>query len=593
VPPLLKGIDVDGKLHRFGEQAGHRASVLIFLATECPISNSFLPVVSSLAGRYKSRGISFYGVISSPQVSRAEALRHRDEYRIPFPVLFDSSGELRRRWQPTHTPQAIVVSSAGQVLYSGRIDDRYVALGRKRNEPRIHDLDAALQAVVKGREVPQPRTEPVGCVLEDLPEETAPPAVTFTRDIAPIIFANCTECHRPGEAAPFPLLSFSDVSRHANQIVEVIRMGYMPPWHPRPGYGVFRDRRGLSEREIALIQQWVAAGKPEGKADDLPPPPRFTPGWQLGQPDLILKMDEEFCIPASGPDIHQHFVLPTGLKHNRLVAAVEFRPGNPRVVHHASFYTDISGSARRLDRDDPQPGYGSFPGAGFDNDSSFRSWLPGMTPRRLPRGTGSLIQAHSDVVLEIHYRPTGKPETDQSTVGVFFAEASARQHVAELQVMNMDLVIPAGEKRYWHRASYTLPAAATLLDAAPHLHLLGREMKATAILPNGETRPLIWITDWDFSWQGQYLYVEPVRLPKGTRIEVDTWFDNSADNPLNPFSPPRDVAWGEQTHDEMAVCHFRYVCDTLPETIAMNNDFRGYVAQQQQRFLNRRQRTLR
>ena len=584
----LRGVDLDGRLHSFGSTPGCRAVAVVFLATECPISNGSLPELAKLASKYGRQGVEFYGVISDAAVSRAEAALHHDEYHIPFPVLFDASANLRRRLKPTHTPQALVLAPSGQLIYSGRIDDRYPSVGRKRDVATSRELDEALKAIVSGKTVDVPRTEPVGCLLEDPPAPAVRGNVTFNRDIAPLISTGCAECHRLGEAAPFPLLTYEDVSRHANQIAAVTQLRLMPPWHPTAGFGHFRDERRFTDDELALIQRWVADGKPEGDPHDRPEQKRFVSGWRLGKPDLVLKMNELFTLAADGPDVHQHFVLPTGLHGHRLVSAIEFRPGNPRIVHHASFYVDTSGAARALDQIDPNPGYGSFAGPGFDNTSSFRSWLPGMTPQRLPRRMGCPLPAHSDVVLEIHYVRSGKEEVDQSSVGIFFAESSARQLVMELQVLNKDLSIPAGAARHHHRASYTLPVAATLLDAAPHMHLLGREMKATAVLPEGKVIPLVWIKDWDFNWQGQYLYANAVRLPKGSRIDVDSWFDNSAGNPLNPQALLQPVRWGEQTHEEMSICHFRYTCDTGEDLAMMVRDHRAFLTEQHRVYLQGR-----
>lgn len=579
---FLKGIDVDGKLHHFAATPDCKAVTVVFLATHCPISNGSLPTLQKLAARYKSRGIEFYGVVSSPHVNREKAAKHRDEFRIPFPVLFDASSNLRNRLQPTHTPQAIVLSPTGAVLYSGRINDRYPSIGRKREEAVAHELEDALADIVAERKVAVPVTEPVGCLMENLPSATAGD-FTFNRDIAPILFTSCAECHRPGEAGPFSLLTYTDACEHANQIAAVTSQRTMPPWHPVEGFGHFQHDRRLKDDEIVLIEKWVADGKPEGDVRDRPTPPKFISGWQLGKPDLILKMSESFPIAADGPDIHQHFVLPTGLKRNRMISAIEFRPGNPRVAHHASFYIDTTGAARKLDQRDPNVGYGSFAGPGFENFGAFRSWLPGQTPQRLPTGTGTAVPAHSDIVVEIHYQRTGKPETDQSSLGIFFAEPSAKQQVLELQVMNKALDIPAGAVRHHHRATFMLPAAVTLLDAAPHMHLLGREMKATATLPGGGVKPLVWVQDWNFNWQGQYLYVDAVRLPKGTVITVDAWLDNSAGNPLNPHTPSQRITWGEQTRDEMCLCHFRYLCDSDADLRTVNQAYRAYAEDQHRR----------
>ncbi|MEQ9407790.1 MAG: hypothetical protein RIK87_08680 [Fuerstiella sp.] len=575
------GIDLDGHLHRFAQTPDCRAVVFVFLSTHCPISNGSLPELMRIAARWQRQHVEFYAVISDPFVSRTAAIDHRATYRIRVPVLFDGSLELRRWLKPSHTPQAIILSPQGEICYSGRIDNRFTQLGRRRDAATVHDLSDALEAVTRGRPVPVSTTVPVGCPLETAPRADAVGEVTFNRDIAPLMFAWCAECHRPGEAAPFSLLTYQDAAAHARQLVNVTQSGFMPPWHPARDFGHFQDERRLSKSQIDLVRRWVAEDCPQGAADELPPVPDFARGWRLKRPDLILQMPESFQLTADGADVHQHFVLPTGLKKNRLVAAVEFQPGNPRVVHHACFYIDTTGAARKLDQRDPDVGYGNGPGPGFQNINSLRSWLPGMSPGRLPPGTGQPLDAHSDLVLEIHYQKSGKPERDRSTVGIHFAERSARQMVCELQVMAGDLDIPAGATRHRHHASYTLPAAASLLDTAPHMHLLGREMKATATLPDGNVRPLIWIRNWDFNWQGQYLYVNPVRLPAGTRIDVDAWYDNSKHNPLNPHSPPQRVTWGEQTHEEMGVCHFRYTCDTLEELQRMNRHHLQYCSDQQ------------
>ncbi|TWT47055.1 thiol-disulfide oxidoreductase [Thalassoglobus neptunius] len=579
----LKGVDLEGHPHRFGDTENHRATVVVFLSTSCPISCATIPTLQRISTKYRLQGVEVFGVISNPGTSREEAIDHVEEFGIRFPVLFDSSKVLRNALQPTHTPQALVISNAGVVAYSGRIDNRFTALGRRRGRPSIHDLEDATKAVVLGRSVRYAYVEPIGCLLENKPQQDGETELSFHRDIAPILHANCVECHRAGEAAPFTLQSYEETCRHAEQIVHVTKTKFMPPWHPSEGYGEFRNTRGLAPEEIQLIEEWVRSGMPEGDTADALPHQVVDLEWRLGKPDLILTMEDEFELGAEGPDIHQHFVLPIQLHDSRLVSAVEFRPGNRRVVHHACFYIDTTHSGRKLSDLYPDVGYGSFVGPGFLNAGALRSWLPGMSPQRLPKGTGQPLHAHSDLVLEIHYQRTGKVERDRSQVGLYFTRGG-RQVVGEIQVMNKALVIPAGESDYRHESSFVLPVDATLLDTAPHMHLLGKEMKATATLPNGTTQELVWIRDWDFNWQGQYLYKKPVRLPKGTRIDVVAIYDNSESNPLNPNSPPKQVTWGEQTKDEMGVCHFRYLCDSHSDLEKMNRHYLRYADHEQARY---------
>ena len=304
-------------------------------------------------------------------------------------------------------------------------------------------------------------------------------------------------------------------------------------------------------------------GPREGDPKDLPRSSRsFTDGWQLGKPDLILKMPEAFTIPASTRDTWRGFVLPTGLKEDRTVAAIEFRPGSRHVVHHAVFGFDTTGAARKKDEEDPGPGFRSS-GAdlGVKIDGHLGGWVPGSTPRRLPEGVGRKLPRGSDLVVQVHYKPSGKEEKDQSTVGIFFSKKPPRQQVRVLFMREGRLRIPAGEKRHRVAVSYKVPVYLHAVGIIAHMHLLGREMKVTATLPSGRTKPLLWINDWDFNWQGQYVYSSPVALPRGTVIDMEAFFDNSSDNSRNPNNPPKTVWEGPRTADEMCGLRIQVVID--------------------------------
>lgn len=383
---------------------------------------------------------------------------------------------------------------------------------------------------------------------------------TYSKDVAPILWKNCAGCHRPGEVGPFPLLSFKDAAKRADFLKEITASRRMPPWKPEPGFGEFHDVRRLAETEVKVIADWVDAGAPEGDPKDLPPTPKFPEGWQLGTPDLVLKMAEAFPVPADGRDLQRCFVIPIPGGSDRTVAAVEFRPGNRRVVHHAIFYLDSAGQARRKDAADPGPGYASFGGPGFLPTGSLGGWAPGALARPLPEGIGRYLKAGSDLILQIHYHPDGKPELDQSTLGVTFTKAPARSIVRGEPVRSRSLSIPAGESRHHVQAEgEPLAGGVRVIGVTPHMHNVGREMKAEAQTPDGRTIPLIWIKDWDFNWQGQYQYKEPVVLPEGSIVRVDAYYDNSAGNPRNPSDPPRLVRWGEQTTDEMCILFLQII----------------------------------
>lgn len=395
---------------------------------------------------------------------------------------------------------------------------------------------------------------------------TAPTSPTFTKHVAPILWKNCASCHRPGEVGPFSLLTYDDAAKRASFLADITADRRMPPWKAEPNFGHFNDERILSDADIKTLREWAKAGAPEGDKKDLPTPPQFVEGWQLGTPDLILEMPEEFEVPADGPDIYRCFVLPIPTTENRTVAAAEFRPGNRRVVHHAIMYLDANGAGRQKDAKDPGPGYTSFGGPGVLPTGGLGGWAPGAMPRKLPEGTGKFLRKGSDMLLQLHYHPDGKPAKDRSMVGIYFTKQPATTIVGGLAILNTRLSIPAGEKRHQVSAkSEALPCDVNLLGLGPHMHLLGREMKVTAKKPNGDVEPLFWTKDWDFNWQGSYGYAKPVRLPKGSVIEVEATYDNSADNPHNPNSPPKRVTWGEQTTDEMCLVSIMLTTDSLTD----------------------------
>lgn len=377
-------------------------------------------------------------------------------------------------------------------------------------------------------------------------------APTFNKDIAPILYQNCATCHRPGQVSPFSLLTYNDAAKRASLIATVTARRYMPPWKAESGYGHFADERRLTVAQIRAIGDWAAGGAPEGDQREKPMPPRFGSGWEAGQPDTVLAMPQKFTIPAEGHDVFQCFVIPLNFTADRYAKTVEFRPGNPRVVHHALFFLDTSGEARRLDAQTAEPGYPCFGSPQITVSGGLGGWAPGATPSALPPGVAHTVSKGSDLVVQIHYHPSGKPETDQSSVGLTFADPPDRG-LASLLVGTRQIDLPPGDAHHEVADWLRIPEDIDLIGIAPHAHLLCRDMQAQATLPDGTTVPLIWIKDWDFNWQGQYRYAEPVHLPKGTRIEMRYIYDNSSGNPRNPANPPKRVTFGEQTNDEMAL----------------------------------------
>jgi len=382
--------------------------------------------------------------------------------------------------------------------------------------------------------------------------------VTFHAQVAPILQAHCASCHRPGQAGPFPLLTYDDARKHARDIVDVTARGLMPPWLPETGRHPLEGERRLSVVERDTLKRWADAGAPEGDPAQAPPARDWPDGWLSGAPDLVLRLENPFTVPAEGRDVYRSFVLPTGLTNRRHVAGWELRPGS-RAAHHAFLFVDRSGEARRRDALDAEPGFpgmDSPPGVEAPN-GHFASWQPGAAPARHPPGLGWTLEPGSEVLLQFHLQPTGRPEVFQPEIGLHFTDQAPTNRPVKLGLVNYGFRIPAGATNVTARAEFVLPAPVSVLGVLPHAHYLGRRIEAQAVLPDGSVDPLLVIPDWDFNWQGSYRFREPVALPAGTRLTMAVTFDNSTNNLRNPFSPPRATAFGPDTTDEMAEVWFQ------------------------------------
>jgi len=408
--------------------------------------------------------------------------------------------------------------------------------------------------------------------------------VTFNKDVAPILYANCVSCHRPGEVAPFALLDYNDARKHAKEIAELTASHSMPPWKPEPGHGDFIGVRRLTDQQISTIQQWVKQGKLEGDAADKPAPPTFAGGWSLGPPDLVVKMPKAYTLRADGADDYRCFVIPLNLDKDTYVSAVEYKAGNPKIVHHALLFLDTTGKGRELEgqSDDGLPGYFGAGGPRFQPSGGLGGWAPGVMPHFLPDGVGREVKAHSDLVIQIHFHPSGKVEQEQSSVGIYFTKTKPQKYFLSFPSGERRIDIAPNDNHYVIDKSFVLPIGVELQGVFPHAHLLCREIKVDATLPDGKELPLIWIKDWDWNWQGEYLYKTPLVLPPGTRISQHFVYDNSAANIHNPNSPPKPVKYGEQTGDEMSLVFYQLIVKPSPMLDQMRSLFgarRGRGAQ--------------
>lgn len=572
LPTFAPITDMGGHIFDAGTIAGHKATVFVFLSTQCPVSKVYAPRLNTLAREYGTRGVQTLGVFSNMQEGRAEVAAFAKGRGLAFPIVRDGDARLASQFHATMTPQAFVVNSSGAVVYSGRVDDNADA-----SQVHHRDLKEALDAVLAGRAVTHPHTVAFGCIIRRPAAAVASSQITYARDVAPILQRQCETCHRPGQIGPMSFTTYAQAAAWRGDIKRYTQNRQMPPWKADPGAGDFQDARRLSAHEIAILAKWADAGAPEGDPKDLPAPAHFNEGWPLGKPDMVLEPSRAYHVDADGGDVYRCFVIPTDFTHNRYVSAVDVQPGNRAVVHHVIAFIDGEGKSANLDGHEKEPGYTSFGGVGFTPTGALGGWAPGITPHYLPNGVATAVPAGARIVLQVHYHKDGKPETDFSRVGLYFAQGPIDKTLHITEAIH-SLYIPPGDAHYTvSTLSVPSPVAYHLVAITPHMHLLGRSMKLTAILPNGSKVPLVSVSNWDFNWQSTYFYKKPIALPIGSRIAMTATYDNSAHNPRNPNSPPKLVTWGEQTTDEMCIAFLHYTLDQ--EHLATRDHPDGKMAQ--------------
>jgi peroxiredoxin/mono/diheme cytochrome c family protein len=526
--------------HRLSAVAKNRPVVVVFFGVDCPMANLYAPRLNELAGRFPPGAVTVLAIDPNRGDDGPALAAFAREHRLTFPLLRDPDGRVAALFGATRSPHAFLLDASHRVRYRGRIDDQYGPVGKNRGAPTREDLVEAVRDVLAGRPVSVPVTECAGCFLSKPRPTAAPPRVTYSRDIAPILEANCRVCHRPGEVGPFALLSYADAAHHAETIAEVVANGTMPPWHAHPAHGRFRNARQLSDDQKRLIAEWVRAKCPEG--DPLPAvesPP--SGGWHIGPPDVVFRTPTEFAVPAEGVLAYQHFVIETGFADDVWVNAFEVRPGNRRVVHHCSVFLHAPG-ATGTDEFFETGALGSFFLGGF---------AAGTGPVQLPPGMAKRIPAGWRLHVVMHYTPVGTPQTDRTEIGLRLLDAGAvRKEVATKILFVEDLAIPPGAADYRAERTWTAPADVLLLSLFPHMHLRGKSFRYTAEYPDGTSEILLDVPRYDFNWQHWYELAEPKRLPAGTVLRCAAVYDNSSGNPFNP-DPSATVVTGEQTQDEM------------------------------------------
>jgi peroxiredoxin len=521
--------------------------VVAFLGTKCPVGNAYVPILLDLQKTYRSKGVQVVAINPNPADSADDIAAHVKEFAITFPVLLDGRQTVLPIFAATRTPEVFVLDGRRVVRYQGRIDDRFTPENR-RDEPSRHDLREALDELLAGKKVSVPQTEPAGCRITRI-ARSKKGEVTYNRDIAPILRKHCVECHHPGTAAPFSLLTYDAAFSWSEMIGEVVTLRRMPPWHADPRFGHFANERRLTPEEIRTIAAWVADGAPRGEATDNPPAPEFAEGWRIGTPDAVFRIPEEVTVPAKGKVDYQYFTTKSNFKEDVWVQAAQTRPGNNAVVHHIIVgYIDTR----------PPPAARVM--------LWIASYTPGSDPVIFPEGLGRKIPAGADLAWEVHYQTTGKEEKDRTELGLVFCKTPPKHDVLTHGISNQGLRLLPGVANQRVVAEGPLGRDTVILSLFPHMHARGKDFEYEVIYPGGRRQVLLSVPQYDTNWQHTYRLREPLRLPRGSKIRCIAHYDNSADNPANP-DPKKEVRWGRQSTDEMMTGYIDYYYDDIPTRI--------------------------
>lgn len=607
---------VSGKAWSLAEQARDaKAVVVVFMGTECPVSNAYAPKLADLMKKYADQGVVFIGINSNEQDEAEAVARHAKSYQLPYPVLKDDGFKLAEKFSVVRIPEAFVLDGQRFVRYRGRIDDQFTPIA-KRDKATSREMLDAVDAVLAGREVKTASTTPAGCLLgrSKSPVAAKPgEAVSYTKHVAPIIQHHCQGCHRAGEVGPFKLMNYKDAAAWADNIKEVVTEGRMPPWHADPKVGHFANDRRLSDAEKTTLLAWIDQGCNKGNPQDEPPAKSYVTGWAIGQPDVVLKMTKTISIPASAGPLgmpYQYVHVGEIFKEDTWVQAAEARPDNHALVHHIIAYvippkdyvdpdvmTFTPEKIRELQRQQAAAGNannkkdGAAAGAGnrsgrggggglanlarafLPNTGAelqkrtptldgigqglLIAYAPGDQPMVLPPGQAKKIPKGSQIVLQMHYTPNGKAGTDCSSIGLIYAKEPPRHEVRTRSVANPRFEIPPGEANYEVKAVKAFEKDAVITTFLPHMHYRGKSFLYELVYPDGKREPILNVPKYDFNWQTTYELAKPIKVPAGTKIECTAFYDNSKNNPFNP-NPKSTVYWGEQTWEEMMIGFIDY-----------------------------------
>jgi peroxiredoxin len=537
--------DSQGGWHALADLADRRAVAVVFVGTECPLAQQYAAQLPALAAEFAPQGVGFLAIDSNQQDSLLEIAHFARSHKIAFPVLKDPGAVVAELFGAERTPQVFLLDRNRVIRYRGRIDDQF-GVGYARAKPTRRDLAVAIDELLAGKPITVTNTEAIGCHIGRPPLDPPHGDITYTKHIAPILQQHCIRCHRQGQVAPFALTSFDEARSWSETIRETVDSGRMPPWHANPQFGHFLNDSRLTSEEKRLIDEWAANGSPEGNPADLPPPPQFSGEWAIPEPDLIVTMPEPFTVPANAVVPYKTFRTEVSFDEDRWLIAAEGRPGNRAVVHHMLLFY-VPPDTKQISPEMPLL-------------NVLGAYVPGLPTGVLPDGMARRIPAGSKLVFQLHYTPNGTEQSDQSSVGLVFADAKNVKKSLEVgMALNFLFRIPAGAKDYRIEASHRFAEDTMLFTLQPHMHLRGKAFRFNAIYPDGSTETLLDVPRYDFNWQMTYAFAEPKRLPEGTVLHCIADYDNSADNLANP-DPSATVTWGDQTWQEMMIGAY----DTFP-----------------------------
>lgn len=534
--------DLDGRPGRIGELGAKRAQVIALTDTACPLAQKYAPTLKRAAERCREEGIDFV-LLNTIEGEKPEDMKAwMSKHEIEATYVHDPSGDLARALGAQTTTDVFVIDRDARRVYRGAVDDRF-GLGYTLDAPRERYLEEALVAHLSEKAVAVPATWAPGCVL-DLEVAQRSTELTWNGRIEPLVERRCATCHFDGGVGPFPLTTRDEVAKRKGMVAYMIEEHLMPPWTATDEGGPWRNDHSLSDEERDDLLSWIDAdlpvGEPNGEGEARQSV--VEPEWKIGEPDVVIQIPEALSVPAEGVVEYIELVVPTHFTEDRWVRSVEIRPTAPQVVHHVLVH--ILGSQDMRQGENRLPGF-------------LAAYVPGNSEHALPPGFAKKLPAGARLFFQLHYTPNGAEALDQTRLGLVFAEEEPEHEVRSVGIANRKFAIPPGSESHPVSASMKLPADVGVLALMPHMHLRGRAFLFEHELPDGTIEPLLEVPRFDFNWQFSYRYEQPLVMPRGSKVMVTGWFDNSAENPANP-DPTDTVHWGDQTFEEMMIGYVEY-----------------------------------